>query len=330
MMDMKAHNSFNAEWDIITTILDNTASKAERKLFDQWLSEGSNRQFFKEIKHVWNKSGDLAYCYGDETNTAWESIREKTIQKSYLLKRKKTRAIRFLQVAAAILLLVVAGRLMFFSNTQKIESGEAIMANYMLPDSSIVSLNIESALTYKTDFKGKYREVWLNGEAFFDVKPDKEKPFIIHVDEGDFRVLGTSFNIKALESGSLVTLNVETGSVQFSSNEIKKPVITEEGSSILFNRMDKTIHKTVLDPNYLAWKTKKIIFKDTPMTEVVTCLESVYHKQIHIKDDRLKELNFSAKFDDQSLEKILKVLALTFDLEINEVNGVIELAISEE
>jgi hypothetical protein len=102
---MKAHNSFNADWEIIASILNNSASEEERKIFDQWLKEGNNQQYFNEIKQVWNKSGDLAYCYSDETNTAWERIKDKTIHKTYLLKKKKMRFIRYLQVAATILLL---------------------------------------------------------------------------------------------------------------------------------------------------------------------------------------------------------------------------------
>ena len=86
-----------------------------------------------------------------------------------------------------------------------------------MPDGSVITVNKNSTLSYPSEFKGKTREVALNGEAFFKVTPNKEKPFIIHVNDVTVRVVGTSFNIRS-EKGKTEVI-VETGIVQVTKNK---------------------------------------------------------------------------------------------------------------
>ncbi len=312
----------NIDWDLISSILDNSANDEEQLLFKNWLNNDTNKQYFNEIKANWEITGDLSYCYDNETNEVWEKVARQTVTKPQKVRKIN---VRMLQIAATILVLVTVGVYLFSENRQKLVSNNSIIENYLLPDNSTVSLNKNSKLLYAKEFEGKKREVWLEGEAFFSVKRDTSKPFIVNVGNSLVQVLGTSFNINECNK-QFIELTVKEGKVKFEVLDLNKSVIVEKGQSAKYDiKRREIIRLDAINVNYLAWKTKVLKFKKTPLTEVVLCLNKVYGKEITIKNDALKELKFSASFNNQSLNKILKVLALTFDIEIKEVKQTIEL-----
>ncbi len=317
------NDTLNIDWELITTILEGSAGKDDQLHFEKWLKEGENHQYFKEIKTNWEATGNLSYCYNTETNAAWDKVSKQTIYK-----KTKTRKIRtsILQLAAAAILVFTIGAYFLLQEKQELISKNDPINDYLLPDSSKVSLNRNSKLVFVEGFKGKNRELWLEGEAFFDVKRNPEKPFVIHVGNNLVEVLGTSFNINENTEREYIELNVERGKVRFKSNDLNRSLVVEKGQAIIYNSKDNDLVRLKkANINYLSWKTNLIRFEQTPMTEVVLTLESVYGKQIIIKSDELKELKFSASFSNQAFEKVLKVIALSLNIETKNVNNTIEM-----
>ena len=313
----------NIDWELISSVLDNSADSKELKQFESWLENQENRQYFDEIKANWTTSGNLRHCYNDETNAAWKKVSGRTVYKKAKVRKIKARVF---QMAAAILVLFAIGIATLTHDKQELISENIIINNYFLPDSSQVSLNRNSRLQFRNGLKGKKRELWLEGEAFFDVKRNPEKPFVIHIGNNLVEVLGTAFNVKEDANKQSIELNVERGKVRFKSNDIARSLIVEKGEAISYNRKKKELIKlTETNLNYLSWKTRIFKFNETLLSEVVAYLESAYDKKIIIRSKDLEELKFSASFNNQSLEKVLKVIALSLNIELKYVNETIEL-----
>ncbi|OFX83584.1 MAG: hypothetical protein A2W99_15230 [Bacteroidetes bacterium GWF2_33_16] len=312
----------NVNWDILVDILSNTASEQQKLEFENWLkSETENAEYFNQIQKTWLETGNIAHCYSDETNFAWGIIKSKTIE-------KKDRKIGFtkkylipLSVAACFTALLLIGK--NFINPEKfvLYTLDQIALEKDLPDNSKVDLNFNSQLIYSKYYNRRKREVWLTGEAFFDVKKDKEKPFIIHTSHGNFKVLGTSFNISSYNEKDFLSLTVKTGVVEFFPKGKKGSIKVSNGYKIQYNKNNFSITKSKYNnENFIAWKNQTLDFANLPLVEVAQILEGTFNIKIVFKNNNIKELPFTANFKNQPVDKILKVIAITFDLEVENSN----------
>ena len=191
-----------------------------------------------------------------------------------------------------------------------------------LADGSVVTLNHGSYLHYPEKFSGKLREVSLDGEAFFEVKPDREQPFLIHAGKADIQVLGTTFNVNAYPQNTVISVVVQTGRVQVSSNEYpveRSDMILIPGEKGVLNDGALQFQKSQNDDlNYLAWKTHSFIFNKTSLKDVIQQLRKVYRVQITTADPDMEKLLLTARFDDRSVGFILEVIAMTHRLKIDQ------------
>ncbi|MCY7351972.1 MAG: FecR domain-containing protein [Cytophagaceae bacterium] len=185
-----------------------------------------------------------------------------------------------------------------------------------LPDGSRVTLNRKSKLTYPADFDEDIRSVSLTGEAFFDVKTNSEKPFIIQAAGAEVRVLGTSFNVDATTPN--VTVNVATGRVLFSVRQ--HAIVLTKGQAVAFRAEADTILKVPrADPNANAYKTRLLLFEATPLSQLVEALNQLRHR-------RIANCALTATYEDETLDGILAVLAESLSLQVERTaDGIIYL-----
>ena len=241
---------------------------------------------------------------------------------------------RLYRMAAAILvgaLLFVSGYEFFYrpassASMSQVVATDKVLNTVALPDGTFVSLNSNTKISYPEKFSGKNREVTIEGEAFFEVKPDKNKPFIIHAGKAQIRVLGTSFSVSAYPATKQVEVIVQTGKVQVVNKTSEKlqtdELILTPGDKGTLVYASNTMQKTTnQDPNFIAWKTHNLTFKATSLREVIENLEKVYKVNIRLADPKLNELLLTAQFNDYPLDFILKVIENTFPIEIQEIDG---------
>lgn len=268
--------------------------------------------------------------------TAWEKVHNRIQDKS----TGKTGRFRMLiynplvRVAAAVLvvaLLSVAGYNIFFNPSAsgkliQVVAGDQAVKTLTLPDGTLVSLNASTRMDYPGKFGKNTREVTIEGEAFFEVKPNKEKPFIIHAGNAQIKVLGTSFNVCAYPSAKSVEVIVKTGKVQV----LNKASETKQNNELILNPGEKgtlvlssnaLLKTTNQNPNFIAWKTHDLIFRATSLGEVISNLENVYKVNIRLDDPKLNGLLLTAHFNDYSLDFILKVIETTFQMETQVIDG---------
>ena len=186
-----------------------------------------------------------------------------------------------------------------------------------LADGSKIWLNADSKIEYPSAFEGTTREVSLNGEAYFEVAKNPEKPFIIHLANGTVRVLGTSFNIKAYDNKSNVETSVLTGKVAFipaykNSKKIRDTIFILPDNKLSYIPKTGLIavqHTKAKDDK--AWTEGKLIFKAMRLEDIAIDLERNFGKKVFFKEDALKEYILTGTFSNNTLEEIMFYLSKT-------------------
>jgi ferric-dicitrate binding protein FerR (iron transport regulator) len=338
---MKTKKSIeNPDWELIAKFMSNEASSAEKEEVEQWAAQSEqNCKELEKTEVLLNKTDWFFRLKNYDTDTAWQQVREKSysVQSSYSQNNNPKRIFSpaLLRYAAAVLIALLLGATGYyfgFKNqirevySEIISAEKQVVNEYVLPDGSVVTLNSNSKLEFPKKFKKNVREVTISGEAFFDVKSDPEKPFIIHAGNAEVKVLGTSFNVCAYPEAETVEVVVEAGTVEVICHQKKK---LEENRKLLLNAGEKgillnysrKIEKTLnADPNYLAWKTRNLVFDQTPLNEVIQYLNKTYHTDIQFKGKNIEQLVLTAQFEKKSVDFILNVIQLTFDLELTREN----------
>lgn len=182
-----------------------------------------------------------------------------------------------------------------------------------LPDGSQVVLNRNSRLNYPEQFTDSTRQVTLTGEAFFEVRPDAEHPFVIKARETTIRVLGTSFSVRAYTD--TVRVAVVTGKVQFGTSR-KRIVLTPNQEATYEAGLD-TLRKALrMSPNVMAFRTNRLAFDRTTLAEVARTLTDVYGTPVRLANESIHNCLYTATFANEKLETILDVVAASLKLRV--------------
>jgi transmembrane sensor len=236
----------------------------------------------------------------------------------------------WLKIAAGLLLLIVAslGINYLLSRNDMVQyqtAGETKTIH--LPDGSTVVLNRYSKLSHHSDFSKENRNVVFSGEAFFDVKSNKNKPFIIKLKNARIEVVGTSFNVLAYDSIELAEVTVKTGVVKFSSASTAREIRIEAGNKGTYREdRDELVARVNDDINFLSWNTREIVFSETDLQTVVATLNKVYNAHIVLAADASDTCVVTVKFENQSLESVLRVLESTLNLTYSIKDNLIEIS----
>jgi len=196
-------------------------------------------------------------------------------------------------------------------------------ANIALKDGSIVRLNAESSITFPESFSADKREVILKGEAFFEVKEDKNRPFLVSAYDVQTTVLGTSFNIQAYDAAS-VSVALVTGSVKVNASTgdstLKEAtVVLSPGEQAVYDNASSTINIDIFDEKkWTAWKDGIIYFADADYRQVFERLARWYGVEFQFADAPTETWEYSGEFHDMSLELLLNTIGYSkgFDFQI--------------
>ncbi len=307
----------NKDYDIlISKYLAREATTEEIEVLEKWvLQSAENKEKFNQYKNTWHLSHSKTKV---DVNDEWTKIAQDLFPKTKVININRSRSsFPILKVAAAVLLLAVAGVWFFNSNDVEIQSlmAENTANIFQLNDGTEVTLNRNSKIEYVKGFKGKERKVSLTGDAFFNVKRNEEKPFIIATQNIEVAVLGTSFYVDSHEENPTIEVTVASGKVSVSTK--KDEVILTVGEKGIFNKETGMLIEILNDdPNYLSWKTKQMTFDDMPLGQVIEKINEVYHANIQFENTKLKHCTLTTSFNKQSLHEVLEVIGKTLDIQI--------------
>ncbi len=194
-----------------------------------------------------------------------------------------------------------------------------------LADGSIIWVRPGSNVRYGKDFdKGAVREVFLEGEAFFDIAHDEKRPFVVHTHELNIQVLGTSFNVRSYAEDQSVETTLIKGSVSIEKaygTHASEPVILAPNQRAVYSKTDKTMAVSMLETPVTANRkepniqTEKLIFDERPFTEVLSRMEQKFDVKIFIDDRHLQTCPFTADLEKENLLEILDILKLAYGID---------------
>ena len=318
------------KFDLQEKILSNTASEEEFKQFKQWLNESrENKEEFNRFKQAWEKMDDAFSTKRFNTLAAKYKVREQVATVIVTQKQKRLLRVKRMAFAATFALLVGLGFLIytqtFHTGSHQVYIAGNTVNEITLSDNTHVWLNAHSTLETAKKFGQKQRKVILKGEAFFDVERDESKPFEIKLANTQTRVLGTSFNLYHDSISNEVKLTVASGIVEFSHDTLHStPVrVTKNESAIYSGKDHKVVVSRKTNPNYLSWKTGKLVFDDTPIEQVCSDLSKFYGEKVESTLD--DQTILTGTFDNDSFKEVLAAIQLSLNIQVVESNGTYQL-----
>lgn len=306
---------------IAKSLAGETTSVEEEELASWLKDDPANQEIFEKSKKVvaLTKNHRSETALDIDVNAEWSKFKSNVEGKTKTIEMVTSSTSIWYKVAATFLILLVSGAILYLSllkNDETLYETAASAEVFVLPDSSTVTLNKNSTLAYSKDFGATDRKVKLTGEAFFEVTPNKKKPFIINTAEASVQVLGTSFNINAIESDK-TEVTVAAGLVALSSLETKASIKLNAGDKgVLAHNNDELSSSRNDDVNFLAWKTRTIIFENADLAEVISTLNHVYNMRLNLVEGVGRNCKVSVTFNNQSFDAVLNVLESTLELEL--------------
>ncbi|WP_319589403.1 FecR domain-containing protein [uncultured Draconibacterium sp.] len=196
-----------------------------------------------------------------------------------------------------------------------------------LPDGTTVYVNAGSQLSFPVSFDGKQREVYLTGEAFFNVVKDKEHPFIVNTPDIEIVVTGTEFNVSSYSDDNFTQTVLVEGAVSVRKNELfGKRVDILPGESAFFDKESKSINTSKVDiEQYTSWIHGYIICKNDPVNEVIKKVGRYYNRDIKVMDN-LSGITFSGKLDlKEDVQNVLGSIAYTSSITFETESDIIRI-----
>ncbi len=187
----------------------------------------------------------------------------------------------------------------------------------LLADGTKVWLNADSRLNYGKDFgAGTTREVYLDGEAFFDVARNEAKPFVVHTSAISIKVLGTAFNVKSYTTDKTIETTLIHGKVSINktddAGQRQEALVLKPNERAIYNKKSNTVNvEHVLTGRTASWRFDKLIFDETPIADALAQLERWYDVTIYVENRDSLTCGLTADIENEKLEDILKLLETT-------------------
>lgn len=308
------------------------------ELSDLIKDKEDNGLFLDGMSEVLNSSLTYASDPRDQAvNKALDKIRARIKTSEPVVPTGKYRSISsYFAVAASIILVLGCAFFYWLQTGQKTEHVDNIVVtkkgsktNLVLPDGTKVWVNADSRLSYDKDFGNSIREVYLTGEAYFDVVKDKKRPFIVHTDNIDIKVLGTAFNVRAYGNEHNTQTTLLRGSIEvlLKKNNNKTLLLAPNEKMIVRNAAVQALSKhptrlpeielLKLSPDKIdslsietEWINNRLAFEQETLTDIVPVLERWYNITIELKKKQDAGVLYRGKFENDSLEDVLESLKM--------------------
>ena len=217
---------------------------------------------------------------------------------------------------------------------KEVKSGEPAMAQVIIPygkrsqiilaDGTKIWLNAGSTLSYPVRFTGNSREVYLSGEAFFEVSSDRSKPFYVITGDLRIKVTGTRFNVTSYSNDVVTQAVLVEGKIEAAKNRFfSRSVELSPGECIVYDRKENKIQKDKVDVElYTSWVNGYLLIENEPVVEIFKKLERYYDKKI-VVEGLSDQPRFTGKLNlDDDLEKVLNNIAFSAAFSVENKNGV--------
>jgi transmembrane sensor len=309
---------------LATKVLSGNALPEEEVLLQDTLANDAElRSLYEQYKRYWTHQATSQPA--DVENAlagVWNTINSSTAVPAYPVAASARKLFYIKRIAVAAVLsglVLMAWWLLGPRREPRVEIVETynpkgIRSSIVLPDGSKVWLAADSRLKYPKTFTPATRELYLEGEAFFEVTRNPQKPFVVHLKEGAVKVLGTSFDIKAYDENREVITSVATGKVAFippHATAIDTVFLTPGKKSVYNAGTGTTLVKETDALADKAWIDGVLLFDVETLGNIAIALERYYGKTVVFTNERLKRYRYTGKFANNTPAEILHFLSKT-------------------
>ena len=302
---------------LVRKFVANHASEEEIELLQEYFKTPMGLKYLEKIIDEHAVDFDKSHLVQSDSKPYEPvAVKEEVKNESLRFSRNWTRGI----AATFIGIAMVAAAYLYLSPMYSVTVYKTLAGQkttITLPDSTIVTLNGNSSLSYRGSWKEtKLRSVDFSGEAYFKVKSNAEKPFVVNTSGITIKVVGTTFNVKSYDEDEDVETTLVEGKVIIekaaeghSVSEIVK--LLPDQKAIFSKNSKQIVLKKVKSENEASWIKGSLIFEDEPFSEIVKDLERWYGAKIILKDRASLQCRFNTKIESESLEEVLKLFSLS-------------------
>ncbi|MFO7656579.1 MAG: FecR domain-containing protein [Bacteroidales bacterium] len=306
-------------YELLARYFSGECTGKEKNAVERWKIENrANEKAFTEFAAIWENSQTIQSGFNPDAANALDMVNRKLerLEKQPFDKQKQRGFTYYVVRIAAFFILSLAiwygyNKTIFSdSRITEVKSDQEIK-ELLLSDGTKITLNSNSTVRFPEKFGKKSRDVELEGEAYFEVARNPQKPFIIKTQSSVAEVLGTSFNLRARPGEDEVILSVAEGKVAFSAqkNEQTLKVTLEAGETGIWNKPVNTISEIKSDDqNYMAWKTGILRFGNTPLTKVAKDLMLFYNADFQVENVSSDSVTISIDLNRMTVEEMIEAM----------------------
>lgn len=317
-MDQKYHI------ELLDRFLQGLTTEEEEKILKDWIRQPEAREnfnaYYRQCWHLASDSMDRATQDEIFADILKEIDETPLISKENTDKKKPRRYLSVVKYAATACIIAVVALGAYFMGTQQTDTDSGLIsmavmngqkADITLADGTRVYINSDSKVTYDNTYNKKNRTLVLEGEAYFEVAKNKDKPFIVKVNGIDVEALGTSFNVRAHTVDKLVSVTLIEGKVKVTSSEQED--ILNPNERIEYDLISKTFEKSEIHPNadHLLWRSNQLAFYGESLEEVCKTLTRMYNCNFVFKSEAVKKYTYSGIIRNNSLTNVLDFISQT-------------------
>jgi len=345
-----------------------------------WIHKNEeNHRYYEKLRDAWLASSLNRPVAKEQIEKSWKRVRPKMENSIPFEKNNKSFpgtgiyniSIRFMKIAALLLFTFLLGsvstRLFLSRPIEKqnlpfftVEAPRGAKSFVTLTDGTRVWLNAGSKLRYSSNYNQQNRDIYLQGEGYFEVAKNKNVPFLVHSSGIVIRAVGTAFNVKAYSDDGLVETTLVEGVVSIESknkagqketiilnpnqkasyNTTEKALVVK--NAIINQSEDKEINKIVARPGklvvaknintpiYTSWKDKRWIFQKESLENFAVRLERLYDVKVIFKDEFLKDYNLSGSFEQETIEQVLDAIRMTIPMDYSITHNKVTLSVNHD
>lgn len=300
--------------DIFGLITGNIDIQRKQDIYLTLRSNAEAEDIFKKAKITWALMSSTRKVPDYKVEESYRILNTRISKKTASFKLG-----RYFRYAAVLILMIGISTLAFYLGKQNsyiqytaikytsVVADNGQISKIILPDSSVVWLNSGTTLTYDNNYSYKNRNLKLSGQAFLEVKKNKNLPLILASGNLRVKVLGTRFDVNAYPDDSRIKVTLESGKVELlSSIDRSLHCQLNPGEMAEYeSQSNKMVIKAVESRNYTNWKEGAMIFLDTPMIEVFKSLERKFDIKIEVENPKVYKSVFNANFKNENLKEIL-------------------------
>ena len=314
-------------------------SPEESTQLNNWVKENEDHhRLQQQIEENWAVSKDILPPINIDAKKDFQSFKKRMQQhkmaqnnpekeeKEAVIRTLRSSRRNWLAIAAALALPLLAAIWLFLPNNSPsmvvAQTATDEIKEIQLADGTLITLNENSTLQYPTAFNEAKRVVELTGEAFFDVESNPNRPFEVHTEKASITVLGTEFNVRSNPQEDFVSVNVEEGKVRFSSTLIGKAVVLKEKEVGTFDLKANELKKNTIDNNNAsAWRTKSLIYRNTPLKLMLLDLKRHFKVQVDVTNPAMLNCPVTARFRNANPKSVLDYIVQIRQMELKKLDS---------